>query len=451
MKASRTRQKSFRETGGVSVLGRRDRWSTTAVYGAAHYGKSLFWYGGEVLFAFFLTEVAGLTPAHMAGVLAIGFLISAIFDLQAGRILFRRSAGMRRAAGLQSLGAIFSGVALVGVVATALLPFPMRVGWALTTGVLFRLAFAVYDVSQNSLMANATAEVEARSRVAVTRIFASGLGNLSVAVVVGPLIAAERRGGGGVMLIALALIAALIAITTAILLNRRLRGPTDTADLHVQSPLKRSGLGLAALWPLFAMMVLMMLGPSLFQKLEPYFATRAFASSTTGGALIIAAAAGVCCGQPLWLMIFPPSRRIALFTVSALLQAAGAVVFLLAPFDAPIAFIAGAWLFGLGNGGLGMAKWASFSDWASRLPAHRQGLAFAIFSALAKITLAVGVLIVAAAIHPGVTPEGLRGFMAAGPVLTSIGMIILARRAAPRETGDTLASETMGASPPRTS
>ena len=45
--------------------------------------------------------------------------------------------------------------------------------------------------------------------------------------------------------------------------------------------------------------------------------------------LIIAAAAGVCCGQPLWLMIFPPSRRIALFTVSALLQAAGAVVFLL--------------------------------------------------------------------------------------------------------------------------
>lgn len=76
------RQKSFRETGGVSVLGRRDRWSATAVYGAAHYGKSLFWYGGEVLFAFFLTEVAGLTPAHMAGVLAIGFLISAIFDLQ---------------------------------------------------------------------------------------------------------------------------------------------------------------------------------------------------------------------------------------------------------------------------------------------------------------------------------------------------------------------------------
>lgn len=414
------------------MLGRRDGWTTTAAYGAAHYGKSLFWYGGEILFAFFLTEVAGLPPIHMAGVLAAGFLVSAAFDFQAGRLLLRRPAGMRRAAGLQALGAIFSGVALVGVVATALLPEPMRVAWALATGVLFRLAFAVYDVSQNSLMANATLEAEARSRVAVTRIFASGLGNLSVAAVVGPLIAAERRGGGGVMLIGLSLLAALVAVTTAVLLNWRLRRSADTAVLDVPVPLKGSGIGLAALWPLFAMMVLMMSGPSLFQKLEPYFATRAFVSSTTGGALIAAAAAGVCCGQPLWLALFPPARRVALFMVSALLQAAGAVVFVLAPFDAPIAFIVGAWLFGLGNGGLGMAKWASFSDLASRLPADRQGLAFAVFSALAKITLALGVLIVAVVIHPDATAERLRGFMAAGPVLTSIGMIILAQRATRR-------------------
>lgn len=105
------------------------------------------------------------------------------------------------------------------------------------------------------------------------------------------------------------------------------------------------------------------------------------------------------------------------------------VVFVLAPFD-PSSPAPGcsAWATAVWGWRSGPVS----ATLASRLPADRQGLAFAVFSALAKITLALGVLIVAVAIHPDATAERLRGFMAAGPILTSIGMIILARRATRR-------------------
>lgn len=411
------------------MLGRSDDWARTFTYGAAHYGKSLFWYGGEVLFAFFLTEVAGLHPGDMALVLATGFIVSAVFDLHVGRLMARGRAGVRRAGALQAAGALLSGAMLVAFFATPLLAEPLRIGWALCAGVAFRFAFSVYDIPQGALMAAATVDEAARSRVATTRNFGSGLASLTIAGAVGPLIAAQRDGGGGLLLMALAAGASVVAVATALALWRVLSGSSAPPDAPPWRTPLRVSAALARLWPLFAMMFILTLGPPLFLKLEPYFALRSFPSATLGGAIIVAAALGVCCGQPLWLRFPSRASRRALFGAGAALQAIGALIFFASPVTGPVAFIIGAGLFGLGNGGLGMALWASFSDSVAREPPHLHGVSFAAFAATGKVTLALGTLLVAVALGAsGGEPGLIRQIMTAGPVLASLAVLLLVPR-----------------------
>lgn len=51
-----------------------------ATYGVAHYGKSLFWYSSEILFAFLLTEITHIPATWMGVVLGAGLLLSAMFE-----------------------------------------------------------------------------------------------------------------------------------------------------------------------------------------------------------------------------------------------------------------------------------------------------------------------------------------------------------------------------------
>lgn len=413
------------------MLGRTDGWSRTLVYGAAHYGKSLFWYGGEVLFAFYLTEVAGLAPEAMGLVLVVGFIASAVFDLVVGRRISTHVVDLGQAGALQAAGAAISGVVLVGFFAAAWLPEAARLWWTLCAGLAFRLGFSLYDIPQGVLMARAPADGAARARVTVVRIAGSGLAGLTVAGAVGPLIAAQRAGGGGTLLVALAAGAAMVALSSALALWRVLQGQavTDTTEGLGPGEAVAARPGLVELWPFWVMMSAMMIGPPLFQKLEPYFAARSLLPSALGGGLILAAAAGVFVGQPIWLRISNQLGRRHVFLVSAALQAGGALVFLCAPMTRPELLLMGSAVFGLGNGGLGMAKWASFSDSVSRQPAHRQGLSFAVFGAISKLSLALtsGVVAwaVAAADADGAS-DYFRGLMAAGPVGASILMVVCA-------------------------
>lgn len=408
------------------MLGRNDDCGRTLAYGAAHYGKSLFWYGGEVLFAFFLTEVAGLTPMAMGLVLASGFLTSAAFDLLVGRWMARRDLSVPQIAALQMSGALAAGLVLVGFFATPFLPPSGRLAGALIAGVVFRLMFSIYDVPQGTLMALAVGDDRARARIAGVRIAGSGLASITVAAVVGPLINASGAGNGGALMVVVAGGAALIAGGSAAWLWRRLRTvATDagrTAFDRDETPAPAGG----RLWPLWAMMAVMMLGPPLFQKLEPYFASRAFPSSATGGLIILAVAIGVAAGQPLWLRLGDPPQRQRLFLIAASLQATGAALFVAAPTGSAEALVFAAWLFGLGNGGVGMAKWAAYSNAVACRPSAQHGLCFAAFGAIAKLALALGIFVVAQVIEAcSREPAAIRLAMAAGPIAASLLVSLL--------------------------
>jgi Na+/melibiose symporter-like transporter len=407
-------------------LGRPGGWRATCVYGVAHLAKSLFWYGGEVVFAYFLTQYAGLPPTLMGLVLTAGLLFSAGMDLLVGFGLRAQMASPSHAGRLQALGAIVAAIGLIAFLSTPFAPQAGRWIWALVTVSLFRVGFALYDVPQNALMSVATAGQAARSRIAAVRIAGSGLATIAVAAFVGPLIAAAKPGGEGARLVitvgGVAAVAAVIS-ASALAFTVRERRLITAGDVRLAGEAGR----LSRLWPYFAMMAAMMAAPPLFQKLEPYYADQVLRSPSWGGAIILAAAFGVTLGQPVWLAMSErsPSRGL-LFRVTAVIQALGGLVFLLLPATLPVLLAFAAFLVGLGNGGLGVAKWAAFSDAASRSGAGREGLAFALFCASGKLTLALGVIVVVAALEAARTDvRSLVWTMAMGPILGSVAMILL--------------------------
>lgn len=201
--------------GRRDILGQADRWRWTAIYGFAHFGKSLFWYSSEILFAYFLTKYVGLSAAHMGVVLAAGFLVSALLDLAIGAGLHRRLASAGSASRLQLDGALLCSAALALVFLGALLPVEARFACAIAAGITFRSAFACYDIPQNALMALATSDADNRFRVAAMRILGSGTATLPVAAAVGPVVSLRGHSAGPLILLGLTGLFAVIAVGSA--------------------------------------------------------------------------------------------------------------------------------------------------------------------------------------------------------------------------------------------
>lgn len=391
------------------ILGRTDRWGITLAYGFAHLGKSLFWYSSELLFAYFLTEFVGLSIHHMGFVIATGFLVSAAIDLVVSFRLKEQLTTASSASRIQLVGAIFCSVSLIAVFLGAWVPMELRFGYALAAGIAFRLGFAAYDIPQNALMALATINTHDRLRIASTRIWFSGTATLIVATTVGPLIARRDQPEAIPFLLGLAVLFAIVAIGSAWLLAHLLRDQqskarsgTDagTAFLRVRLP--------ADFWLLLLVMVATSIFTPAFSKLEPYFATYTLRSAWWGGVVIILMAAGIVVGQPLWMHLCTRIAGGLVMLLNALLQIAALTAFWLIGPAFPAASAVAAFMFGLGNGGVGMVQWAAFSETVARLGPGQTGLSYGLFAATGKISLAAGSLLLAAALD-GIDFRGADG------------------------------------------
>jgi len=415
-------------------LGREGRWLGTGIYAAAHFGKSLFWYGGEVLFAYFLTDVAGLAPSAMALVIGLGFVMSAGVDRVLAQRLPMGLSSAQQAARLQSLGAIVCSVMLIAFLATPYVAQDWRIAFALLSGAGLRIAYSIYDLPQNALMALATADDAARNRTASARISASGLATLAVALGVGPVLAAREDGTDDALMLVLGVGVAIIAMASAWALRHLIvadGGGSVTAIIPppAYGPKTSQRPVLRAIVPYLAIMAVMSFAPPLFSKLEPYFAVYVLSSVAWGGAIIVALALGLVIAQPLWFRLSLHRSRQPVLIVAALVQASGALIFAFSAHSPSAGLLVGALLLGCGNGGLGMALWAGFSDRVSRLGSGASGLAFSFFTATAKLALAGGILVLATLVDPLIQgtegPAALTLAMIAGPVLGSAAVVML--------------------------
>jgi Na+/melibiose symporter-like transporter len=390
---------SFTRTIAIA-LGRKDGWGATTLYGLAHLGKSLFWYAGEILFAFYLTEQVGLPASQMGMVLGLGLIVSAAIDIiTASR--FRRTLSDAAAAGrLQFAGSILCALAFLGVFLGFWIPTSYGFAYAMVSGLAFRVAFALFDLPQNALMALATSDSASRDRVASTRIWFSGIAILIIALAVGPLVADPESAAGAVRYLILALCVGVPAVAGAYGLGRVVSRTDSPEPTILPAPGGTVGLPRpsAVFWLLTTLMVVTSLATPIFSKLEPYFASFVIRSPLWGGVIICAMAFGVVLGQPLWSILCRRHARAVVMIAAALAQIVALMWFWIWPNDHPAGFAGAALLFGLGNGGVGMVLWGAFSETVARSARGREGLSYAAFTATAKVTLGLGGLGLGAAL-----------------------------------------------------
>ena len=249
-------------------------------------------------------------------------------------------------------------------------------------------------------MALATSDAASRDRVAATRIWFSGIATLIVAGAVGPLIAGRDEAAAW-LYFGLAVCIAGPAILSAGLLARVVRG-TGAATSAVAPVASRRRLAPPPLfWILVALMFVTSLATPLFSKVEPYFAAYSLASPLWGGVIVVAMALGITLGQPIWNTLTRRLSRAAVLAVGALTQVLALGAFwALAP-EAPAALAVCAFVFGLGNGGVGMVLWGGFSEVVARFTqaGGGAGAAYGLFTATAKLALALGGLGLGAALQ----------------------------------------------------
>lgn len=359
-------------------------------YGVAHFGKSLFWYSSELVFAFFLTERAGLPAAWMGGLLAGGLVLSALIDLAIGWKLRGASFTLARACRLQFIGACASVAVITPLFAADLLPEAWRLIWAVLLATLFRIAYALYDIPQNATLGLATRNARERARLAALRLSCSGMASIAVATALAWLVSGgSQNGSGRFALVTLGM--SVVAIGSAWYLTR-LR-PRPGADCAVPAASSASGTGIGLI-PLLLLMFLVSIATSVFGKLEPYYV--AYRWQGQGGTIIIAVSVGLTVAQPFWLIALRRMGHLRTLCVAFVLLGAGAIAFTLAETAGYYAQAAFAFLFGAANGGIATLLWASFADRVSAERPTAPASAFALLTAISKFGLAVASLTVAA-------------------------------------------------------
>ncbi|WP_049973740.1 MFS transporter [Azospirillum sp. B4] len=345
--------------GGWAALWRTPLWRA---YGAGHFGKSLIWYSSELLFAYFLTEACGLPPRAMGVVLALSLVINGATDMVMGHLLRRLAGTISAAARLHFTGSILAGAALLLFLATGLVPEIWRLGYALVTGLVFRLAYALYDVPQNAVLGMIASE-RTRTNVSALRFVGAGLATLSIAVIAPVLLAGSAMDKARAFTV-FALVLWSLGMVSAGWFWRASRDGA-AGDGMPPSPARAtrapflSGRFPMGLTSILAAECGLAACASVFTRLEPYFAATVLTSSLARGTVMACVALGGLAGQPLWTRVAERATPASAFRASGAMAITGALTFLLFGAHSLVLTAAAALLLGAGLGGLSMLLWAA--------------------------------------------------------------------------------------------
>jgi GPH family glycoside/pentoside/hexuronide:cation symporter len=377
-----------------------------AIYGVAHFGKSLIWSSSELLFAFFLTELCGMRASSMGLVLGASMLVAAVFDVGCGYGFARKVHTIRQAGRVQLPGAVLNGAALLLFAATPLLPPEHRVAFALAVSLVFRALYATQDVPENSVLGlvGSSRDDAPRVELSSTRFVASS----AAALCVQGAAAFVLMGGAAAdhAMRFMVYVAAIVALNIAgsALLHREVT--RHVPDCSTRPP-PREAIGAAgagdtraAAVPgpkgLLASLCLLAAAYAVFGKLEPYFAARAFDTNATRSAVMVCVALGAIASQPVWVAIRRRSSLTAAMRAAAAVMGGGAILFLLFGGAGALMAALAALLLASGTTGLSMLLWAGLSThvvgWSETRAQSLAVLALGVMNALVKVAIGMAVV-----------------------------------------------------------
>lgn len=385
-------------------------------YGLAHYGKSLLWQSGELLFTFFLIQTCGLSLTQAALVLVAAMVLNAVIDVALGQYLSRRSLSLRGAARLQLAGASVATMAFAAVGATAMLDEGWRLPAAAIGLLILRGSYPFLDLPQNTMLALLTVSERERSGLAALRVGLSGAAAITSA---SAFIAVFRGEAVSVQAHGFMVVSALFAITAwtgALVLwhilersdHSRITQPADAA-VPISFVRMASFLGHRRL--IFAAIFGSSLAWSSFVRLQPYAATYAIEGISTGYAFVVGIAFFSALSQLVWLRLAKRRSVEDALLIAAMTLAVGSLSLGFAVNMSLWTVLVAVLLYGTGSGGVTTSIWAL----AARYARDRGDGGYATFGLLtgcSKLGIAAGTL-------AGITMIGALGLNGDAVTLTS--------------------------------
>ncbi|WP_099185610.1 MFS transporter [Sphingobium fuliginis] len=375
----------------IPELNGRPLRSLTMAYASAHFGKSIFWYGSESLFAFLLTEVAQLGPSAVGWVLCGSFLLSAMLDVVVGVLLKRRLSSAVSAAHLQFMGALATSAALMFLFAVPAMRPEAPLTLSAVAILLFRIAYAFIDIPQNAMLSSAVGTVADRAYLAAARLAGSGLAALTVAGTVASLVYSIEAMRAP-LLLGLGIFMAIITFGACAMLYFAVRDNGRDPILPIQAKTSVMSLGReidSMAWLLIAAMFITSFASPVFTKLLPYYAASHLLDPILGTITISLISVGMVLGQPFWLRALKDRSGPMKITVTCLSISVTAALFAAAGTGVAWSILPAALLFGVSSGGVGAALWSAYGDVIADTGAGNEGVAYGLFTASAKLSLAI--------------------------------------------------------------
>ncbi|MCC8538169.1 MFS transporter [Xanthomonas axonopodis pv. poinsettiicola] len=397
--------------------------SAMLTYAAAHFGKSLLWYTGELLLIFALTEYVQLSATAAGVSVAAGLVVSAVMGVLAAR-RWQASSSLAWAGHAQWRGVAIAAVAMALLFLVPWLPAPTRLACVLLFSLLFRAAYAMGDVAQNTLLGLGRWPWRGAKGVSALRLVGSGLAALSVSATIGMLVHSRPHAGAS---LAMAVVAAVS--TLAMLTAWRLRQALLPHAQHIAGPadIARAVLCSASVLPLLVIAVLSLALPT-FTKLAPYLAQTLLPSPRWGSAVLISYAVGTVAIQPLAARL--QTGAVQRLGYSGLALVVFGLLFAMKTTrsvwpDATLAFG-----MGMAAGAAGQWAWARHAELATHYGPAQQARGVAILTAVAQLALASGSVLIGLLLH--LNNDHAAGYaqlawsMAIGPVLCGVACVLLA-------------------------
>lgn len=398
----------------------------------AHFGKSLIWHGGNIGFAFYLTEICAQSPATMAALLAVSSIVNVIADGVIGTASTTRMTDGATASRCQFGGSVAAGLAFAAFCAAGLVPPSIRLGYALCTLFAFRIAYATVDVPQNALLAYIPADSDTQERLLAARMMTGYAAQVATAVLISALLLATSPAAalycalGGTAVGTLAILSALAfrlhAVRTP--LSTRPWKPA-TAAAPIGTAVRRSSfLELLLACAVFAFV------SSFVIRLQAYIAAYGSGPGLGAASMMIvpvAMAVGGLIGQPFWAMLCRRRGVHATVRIASIALIGTALLFCAAAASHSVWAALATALLGAALGGTSFALWALLARCARD---GNAALRFGVFTCTSKLAhalsaVALGVMLSQGDYRSPLATTGMDFWPLSAVVAIGMGAVLL--------------------------
>lgn len=380
-------------------------------FGSAHMARSLGWSTIDMILAWHLHTVVGLSGESVSVLLFVFLVIGSATNLFVGCLLTWLDADGRDYVRLQLLGSIAAATLLVAQFLV------MDTWWVVVVGIAFRVAYAVQDVPQNALGSLLPSDAGDAKIYARLHVILSSAARL---VAIGGHLLLLQADGSISRAVALVGIAALVIASAGGLCG--VRFPVR-AEAIARRPMVRAGIPVGAPQLLFGFSLAAMLLPTVNRLLifspgaqdQPHLGAWMLAAFYTGsmaGPLVQARATSIL-GE----------RDAVLASVGAAVVSGAMVI---VP-TIPILRELGAVVHGLALSVIGVRLWATAAAIAMRdaeSGRNRDGLIFGAVIVTTQLSMAFGALLLGPLIDT--YEAGDRGAGIVALFLTGVGGLLIA-------------------------